>query len=816
MKTNFGVFALGIGFVSLVFCLGCQEDQAKANGPLFVDGTTSIVVAPAEADAKPSAPPATRPAEATVPVVKNEAPPPPPAPAAPAAGAVPPGSIIITKDSAANPAPATNVAVAPPAGPPALSPALAEVVRLLEANVSQDVVMTYITNSTQPFNIGASEIVYLHDLGVPPVLITTLINIDSSPEMVARKQAATAVKPLPPGVALNEPATNLFIPRGGMAAVANPPEPVPVYPPTEASVAYTPAPTEEVPYDVAPPPVEVNYSYFYGSLAPYGAWCDVPGYGYCWRPTCATWNASWRPYGDCGRWLWSNSGWYWYSDYSWGWAPFHYGRWCRPAGYGWCWVPDTCWGPSWVSWRYSPSYCGWAPLPPSACYTTGFGFTYNSGAVGIGFEFGLGAADYCYIPTAHFCDRRPYDYYVPYNQNHAVHKTTTVVNNYVVGNNNTIINNGVGFDRIAKVTRGDIRQVSLRDTTSVRSLGTRHDRLESDGKTLTVYRPPAATLAHKSVVSAPRNPSPQPVRTASYVKPSSVSYAGKNSLTEPDAARSPAAQAPRPNIYIGNNGGSSRTVPTPVTVYTKPLDSTRQPVIVTGGPPLPAPHTQAATPTVVDTETPAIESQRGSKPAAPGLAGKSGGPNYATHQDAAAGSKESQQPSLGYNKPAPGNASPSRVAPTGKSPAYGSAPGVGPAPKNGQMRDEPNGAYQKPFAPTAPATPAAPVARSGGPGVSAPPPSAPPANYSRPAPSYNAPADNAPGRVEAHQSHVAGPSSAPSSAPSSSPRASAPSGGPSGGYSGGSAGSSAGKSSGSAPAPTPSSPSSSGQGKAGR
>jgi hypothetical protein len=496
MKTNFRVLALGMGFASLALCVGCQEDQAKANGPLIANAGPTLALAPAEADTKPAAPPSSKPSEAPVPVVKNEAPPPPAAPA------VPPGSIIITKATATNAPPATNVVGAPPAGPPTLSPALSEVVRLLEANVGQDVLMAYITNSTIPFNVGANEIVYLHDLGAPPAVITTLINIDSSPEMLARKQAAIAVKPLPPGVALNEPATNLFIPKGEMAAVANPPEPVPVNPPTEASVVYTPAPTAEEPYEVAPPPTEVSDSYFYTSLAPYGAWCDVPGYGNCWRPTCATWNASWQPYGDCGRWLWSNHGWYWYSDYSWGWAPFHYGRWCRPAGYGWCWVPDTCWGPSWVSWRYSSSYCGWAPLPPAACYTTGFGFTYYSGAVGIGFEFGLGAADYCYIPTARFCDRRPYHYYVPNHQNHAIHKDTTVINNYIIGNNNTIVNNGVGFDRIAKVTRGDIRQVALRDTTSMKSLGTRHDRLETDGKTLTVYRPPTATLAHKSVVPA--------------------------------------------------------------------------------------------------------------------------------------------------------------------------------------------------------------------------------------------------------------------------------------------------------------------------
>jgi hypothetical protein len=57
-------------------------------------------------------------------------------------------------------------------------------------------------------------------------------------------------------------------------------------------------------------------------------------------------------------------GWTWVSDWDWGWAPFHYGRWLTIGGYGWCWVPGTIWGPAWVSWRYGGGYAGWAPLPP--------------------------------------------------------------------------------------------------------------------------------------------------------------------------------------------------------------------------------------------------------------------------------------------------------------------------------------------------------------------------------------------------------------------------------------------------------------------
>jgi len=57
-------------------------------------------------------------------------------------------------------------------------------------------------------------------------------------------------------------------------------------------------------------------------------------------------------------------GWTWVSDYSWGWAPFHYGRWIVIVGHGWCWVPGTIWGPAWVAWRAGDGFVGWAPLPP--------------------------------------------------------------------------------------------------------------------------------------------------------------------------------------------------------------------------------------------------------------------------------------------------------------------------------------------------------------------------------------------------------------------------------------------------------------------
>src|SRR6185436_12190203 len=95
------------------------------------------------------------PAEPPVRAVQNEVAPPPPAnPANPQVPtSPPPGSIIITKANATA-APTNAVDPAATAGPPVISPALAEVVRLIQANVGQEVLLAYITNAVQPFYIG--------------------------------------------------------------------------------------------------------------------------------------------------------------------------------------------------------------------------------------------------------------------------------------------------------------------------------------------------------------------------------------------------------------------------------------------------------------------------------------------------------------------------------------------------------------------------------------------------------------------------------------------------------------------------------------
>ena len=159
----------------------------------------------------------------------------------------------------------------------------------------------------------------------------------------------------------------------------------------------------EPPAVAAPPPAAVNISFFYEALAPYGNWLQVDGAQY-WQPAAVGLDPDWQPYCQRGHWVNSDCGWAWYSDYSWGWAPFHYGRWRHDDRLGWIWAPDTVWGPAWVNWREHAGVIGWAPLPPGAVYVPGVGFTFQGRRVAVGFEFGLQARQYTFVEMRYFCE----------------------------------------------------------------------------------------------------------------------------------------------------------------------------------------------------------------------------------------------------------------------------------------------------------------------------------------------------------------------------------------------------------------------------
>lgn len=99
------------------------------------------------------------------------------------------------------------------------------------------------------------------------------------------------------------------------------------------------------------------------TLDGYGEWVDGGDYGQVWRPYNTVVGADFTPYETCGTWAWTTVGWSYNCDYSWGWLPFHYGRWGWFDGY-WGWQRGYEWGPAWVDWRNGGGYVGWRPQGP--------------------------------------------------------------------------------------------------------------------------------------------------------------------------------------------------------------------------------------------------------------------------------------------------------------------------------------------------------------------------------------------------------------------------------------------------------------------
>ncbi len=363
---------------------------------------------------------------------------------------------------------------------------VAELARLHLSGLDESVVKAFVEKSTNSANPSADELIYLRDIGIAPRIITALIQ-----QTARMREQDTASRASQPVTAPAAPQPTVTI----IAANAPPPAaPVLVIPqPAAAPAVITPAPAPQValaaPAVAAAPaalPPQVNV--FYQQLQPYGTWMQVADFGWCWQPSVAVATPSWRPYADRGRWLHTDSGWYWQSDYAWGWAPFHYGRWVQHTRSGWLWVPDTQWGPAWVVWRSSDSHCGWAPLPPSAVFVAGHGLHFGGTRVALNFDFGLSRHHFTFVPFSRFCDRNPHYYALTPTVVQNVYNQTTVINNIQV-NNNVVVNGGVSADRIAVITRSEIRKVAVREAGPQEQSLQRLDKLEKSGNDLVIYRP---------------------------------------------------------------------------------------------------------------------------------------------------------------------------------------------------------------------------------------------------------------------------------------------------------------------------------------
>jgi hypothetical protein len=185
---------------------------------------------------------------------------------------------------------------------------------------------------------------------------------------------------------------------------------------------------------------------FYDQLSPYGAWVSDPNYGDVWVPDV---NGDFRPYVTNGHWVLTEYGNTWVSDYPWGWATFHYGRWHYDDYYGWEWVPGNEWAPAWVSWRNGNGYYGWAPLAPQISIEASFGSNYY-----------IPNTYWAFAPYAYINQPNIYNYCVPATRVRNIYRNTTVIRNTYVYNNRTYIA-GPRREDIQRYTQRPIRVYNI-------------------------------------------------------------------------------------------------------------------------------------------------------------------------------------------------------------------------------------------------------------------------------------------------------------------------------------------------------------------
>jgi hypothetical protein len=400
---------------------------------------------------------------------------------------------------------------------------LGQVVHLVQAGIDESIVQSYVTNSPSTFNLDSDRIIYLTDLGVPTSLMTLMMQRDRT----IQQQIASSQTPPPAPPAPVAPAT----PDASTATYASEP------PPDNTDV-----PDQSVPLDA-------TVDYFNNNLAPYGTWVDVEGYGRCWRPTVVVYNHDWQPYGDHGHWINTDCGWYWQSGYAWN-STFHYGRWFRNPNYGWCWWPDTVWAPSWVTWRYTDDYCGWAPLPPFTVYNPGAGFLYRGSGISVSFDFGLDADSFIFVASDHFYDPHPGRYRCPRARIDDIYGRSTVLNNLNLHDENghhMVFNGGIPPQHFTQNGGGLIRPVSIHN------LPNPYTGRKTAGSPGQYNQSPGRNLSANNNLNTPAHYGNQPNHAA---------LAGQYS--ENDGVRTPVASENfQPNAYgYGNQSQAHTAYPT--------------------------------------------------------------------------------------------------------------------------------------------------------------------------------------------------------------------------------------------------------------
>ena len=284
-------------------------------------------------------------------------------------------------------------------------------------------------------------------------------------------------------------------------------------------------------------PAGVSFQVFYDELMPYGDWVKDARYGYVWLPAVYD---DFHPYGTNGHWVMTSYGNTWVSDYDWGWATFHYGRWYFDDSYqSWAWIPGYDWGPAWVDWRTGGGYYGWAPMGP--------GFS-------VSVRVNIPAFHWIFVPQRRFVYHNVYSYCVPRAKRVNIYNSTTIINNTVVYNNNHYY---------AGPSRKDVERVTRRSYPELRVQNSRSPgRVAVSRNTVNVYRPDLQSARGTTVAARPsRTLAPGQARTKPAASPARVetrseSVSGRSASTPARSSRSV------DNASTPSRKGSTTTSPT--------------------------------------------------------------------------------------------------------------------------------------------------------------------------------------------------------------------------------------------------------------
>ena len=323
----------------------------------------------------------------------------------------------------------------------------------------------------------------------------------------------------------------------------------------------------------------VSFQTFYDQLSGEGTWIQTNDYGYVFQPNVS--DSNWRPY-TRGHWVHTDDGMMWASDEPFGWATYHYGRWVNLADEGWVWVPGYTWAPSWVSWRESDDYYGWAPLPPE----TAVGVDFAVGDVGFGFHIGddcdvaydIGPEYYNFCPVAYIGDPYAWRYYRSPFDNFAIIGGTRNITNINIVNNNF---SGGSFSQFGRVNSGGPALATLNarsrtpiTTASLTSASKLAQNGQKNGNSLAVFAP---TVDPRTVKAA----KPQSVsrtlaatnvnRGTSINNPLAVNSHLRGAT--PTSTQVQAATQAQSNLAAGAKVATANTRPTKT--LTQPLTSLR-------------------------------------------------------------------------------------------------------------------------------------------------------------------------------------------------------------------------------------------------